>query len=80
MDQILPTGQTITLVHLTYEATVPGGTDDLPVKSWRIACMPNMVELHHTTFHPNYQRSNDPRVVSCPACRKSEVFRKSRLP
>jgi hypothetical protein len=32
--------------------------------------MPNMSEFHLTPYHPNYQRSNDLRAVTCPACKK----------
>ena len=36
--------------------------------------MPSMTEFHATMYHPNYQRSNDVRAVSCPACKKTKVF------
>lgn len=68
MDQISAGGRKITLIHFVY-ATDPSGGD------WRIACMPNMREFHQTEYHPAYQRTNDVRAVSCPACKKSDVFK-----
>lgn len=65
MDQILPSGASITIIHFTYDV---GG-------EWRIACMPNMVEFHETQYHRNYLRSNEPRAVSCPQCNKTETFK-----
>lgn len=70
MDQILPGGGKITLIHYTY-------ADGLG-ESYRIACMPNMTEFHETPYHPVYQRSNDVRAVTCPACMKSSVFKESQ--
>ena len=58
----------MTLIHFVY----PVG------ESWRIACMPNMVEFHATLYHPNYQRTDDTRAVSCPMCIKSLTFKKSQ--
>ena len=60
MDQISATGQIITLVHLEANG--------------KIACMPGMAELHATMYHPAVHRSDDPRAVTCPACKKSTVF------
>lgn len=70
MEQISSNGQLITLIHFTY--TVGLGED------WRIACMPNMTEFHQTPYHPNYQRSNDTRAVTCPACIKTSIFKESQ--
>lgn len=64
MDQVLPTGGMITLVHFVHQ-----------VDPERIACMPNMAELGTTPHHPNYQRSNDTRAVSCPACKRSVAYK-----
>lgn len=47
----------------------------LDTPDWRIACMPNMVEFHRTKYHLAYQRSDDPRAVNCPACKKTEAYR-----
>lgn len=65
MDQILATGGTVTLVHFTY----PVGD------GWRIGCMPNMTEFHSTSYHPNYQRSNDTRAVTCKDCKNSANYK-----
>lgn len=59
-DQILPSGRTVTLVHLV-----------VPVNgAWRIACMPGLADLHQTAGQQNYQRTDDIRAVTCPACKK----------
>lgn len=67
MDQLLPGGQTINLIHFVFQ------TDPE-----RIACMPNMTEFHATGYHPNYQRTNDPRAVTCPACKKTGDYTAAR--
>lgn len=64
MQQLLPTGVQITVIHYTY-ATPMGH---------RIACMPNMQEFHKTKYHPCYMRSNDLRAVTCPACKRSNFY------
>jgi hypothetical protein len=66
MEQYNATGAHFTLVHFTYE-------DELGI--WRLGCMPGIEELHATQYHPNYQRTNDPRAVKCPACEKSGAYR-----
>ena len=72
MDQILPTGRNITLIHFVFPVS-----DQSPTE-WRIACMPKMTEFHLTPFHPNYQRTDDPRAVTCPACKKTDMYEKAR--
>jgi hypothetical protein len=57
------------VVHFIYPLS-----DDSPPKH-RIACMPNMEEFHRTAYHDNYLRSNDPRGVNCPACKRTEVYK-----
>ena len=77
MEQVGPQGQVTTLVHFTREAVVPpgdGAPEGPPVSGWCIACMPNMREFHRTLYHPSYQRSNDVRAVTCPACKKTTTF------
>lgn len=63
-QQLLPNGASITIIHFTYETN----------GQWQIACMPNMREFHRTKFHKNYLRSNEPRAVTCPACKRSNVY------
>lgn len=67
MEQIGAHGQTITLIHYVYQ-----------VDPERIACMPNMIEFHSTPYHPNYQRTNDARAVTCPACKRTEAYKQVR--
>lgn len=78
MEQVLYTGNAITLVHLVSEVLTPPLDEEPegpPTRGWRIACMPRMEELHQTAYHPNYQRTDDPRAVSCPACKESLAFK-----
>lgn len=63
MDQILATGQSVTLIHYVFQDNQE-----------RIACMPNMTEFHQTQHHPNYQRTNSKGAVTCPMCKKSKAF------
>ena len=68
MEQVLPTGRQITLIHFVYPASgaQPG---------WRIACMPGMTEFHETQQHPAYQRTNDPLATTCPGCQRTAVYK-----
>lgn len=67
MDQVDAFGRTMTLVHFVFQA-----------EPERIACMPGMQEFHATPHHPNYQRTNDPRAVSCSACKKTDSYKQAR--
>ena len=79
MDQVTAAGGLITIVHFMFESVLPPPEQEgPPVSQWRIACMPNMTEFHQTPYHPNYQRANDVRAVTCPACRKTQVFRQEQ--
>lgn len=78
MEQLLGTGGTITLIHFVNQLEVPTGDEDKPGLEWRIACMPNMTEFHQTPYHPNYQRTDEVRAVTCPACKMSVIFKKSK--
>lgn len=64
MEQINAGGTTITVIHFSYN----NGSREC------IACAPGMYELHATPFHPNFQRTNDPRSVSCNFCKMTPVF------
>ena len=68
MSQITPSGTSFTLIHFVFQ------TDPE-----RIACMPNMTEFHQTPHHPNYQRSNDARAVTCPGCKKTDAYKTARV-
>lgn len=70
MDQLTAMGRTITLVHYTYRSVAGDGSGN----DWRIACMPGMTEFYHTNYHPNVHRTDDWRAVSCPMCKKTELF------
>lgn len=67
MEQLNLHGQLSTLIHLIYEPTTLSG--------WRIACMPNMTEFHSTPYHPNYQRTDFPAAVTCPACKRTDAYK-----
>ena len=66
MDQVDAHGFTTTLIHFVFQENPE-----------RIACMPNMTEFHLTPYHLNYQRTNDPRATTCPACRRTDLHKKS---
>ncbi len=68
MDQIGPDGRVTTIIHFS----INNGDGE------RVACMPNMVELHTTQHHLNFQRSNDHRAVSCRQCMESSTFKMAR--
>lgn len=70
MDQVLVGGSAVTLIHLVRRV----GED------WRIECMPNMVELHATQYHPHYQRTDDVRAATCPACKTTAASARAGLP
>jgi hypothetical protein len=64
MDQVDVQGMATTLVHFVFQEDPE-----------RIACVPNMVEFHSTQYHPNYQRTNDPRAVTCPQCMETGMYK-----
>lgn len=72
MEQISASGQPVTLLHFVREVSTSTGTE------WRITCMPHMTEFHQTAYHPNYPRSDDPRAVTCPACKKTAAYREAK--
>lgn len=81
MNQLLPSGNSVTLIHFVSKMMVPptdSEPEGPPSGQWRIACMPNMVEFHQTLYHPAYHRTDDPRAVTCPACMKSTAFKESK--
>lgn len=65
MEQIGPQGKVTTLIHYVFI-----------VDPERIACTPNMTELHATQHHPNVLRSNCPQAVTCPACKSTEMYKR----
>ena len=91
MEQIDRLGQIITLIHFVHQPIRLPALDKFPENvsesgrsqentdnsGWRIACMPNMTEFHQTMYHPNYQRTDDYRAVTCPACKKSEAYKEA---
>lgn len=66
MQQITDSGKTFTLVHFVFQ-TLPE----------RIACMPDCTELHATGNHRAHQRSDDYRAVTCPACKRTDIFKRA---
>lgn len=65
MQQITPLGTQLTVIHFATKI----GNDT------RIACMPNMKEFGETQYHPVCMHSDDPRAVSCPACKKTDAYK-----
>jgi hypothetical protein len=44
--------------------------------TWKLACSPNLTEMHAQASRPfPYHRSDDPRAVTCPACKDTEAFK-----
>jgi hypothetical protein len=75
MNQITPSGKFVTLVHFTYLAAKEDFSENEEGEPWRIACMPKMREFHATPYHPNYQRTNEPKAVTCPACKETNIYK-----
>lgn len=70
---ILEDGSEINLVHFQY--FVPTGLLDTPGE-WRIACTPALNKLQaHPGRGYSMTRSEDPRAVNCPLCKKAEQFK-----
>ncbi len=77
-------GKALHLVHFVYRT--PRGVirqQGLPLAfaedSWKIACAPLLVEMAASANRPcPWQRTDDPRAVSCPLCQETEQYR-SRL-
>ena len=67
-DQILSNGQLLTTIHFVY------WDDNFQGGSWRLACIPNVTEFHKTQHHENYQRTNDTRATTCPACKRTVIY------
>ena len=78
MDQILATGEMVTLIHFISEV-VPEENKQTFMRNlqWRIACMPNMAELYATPHHPSPRRTDDVRAVNCPMCKETAAYKKS---
>jgi hypothetical protein len=75
MEQVNSFGQRITLIHFVY----PTGE---PVQPIRLACMPDLTVFHKTLQHPAFLRTDDPRGVTCAACKRTIAFKDaaSRIP
>jgi hypothetical protein len=65
VEQVDASGKFTLLIHFVFQ---------LPE---RIACCPNMVEFHSTQYHPHYQRTDDPRAVTCPGCKNSDHYKRA---
>ena len=56
-------------IHLIYK---PRGLDE--DDRYVIACMPHVTDFRTQRFQPNYLRSTDTRAVTCPQCKKTQIF------
>ena len=81
-EMILEDGiTTIVLVHYVYRSaagtTIFAGNNILPdvEGTWKVACAPNLMELsaHFGQEFP-WQRSDDPRAVNCPLCKRTNQY------
>ncbi len=66
MEQVDAQGGSITLIHYVFQ-----------VGPERIACMPNMTEFGSTPYHLPVLRSNRTSAVSCPACKRTEGYKRA---
>lgn len=64
VEQINQLGQPITLIHFVFQ-----------VNPTRLACMPNMTEFGQTQYHPVVLHTNDSRAATCPACKRTNVYK-----
>lgn len=66
------------LIHLEYQREGMEYERDGPIlrgkQSWAIACAPNLVHKHATMERGAWQRTNDPRAVTCPTCKETEIY------
>ena len=79
---ILEDGTEVTLIHLVFLSPVgliEGAGKPLSSlgESWKIACMPNLLEMSQQQNRAApFMRSDDPRAVTCPNCKQSEQYRR----
>lgn len=68
-EMIMPDGSSIILIHFAYF--------DRENLEWKVACVPNLEEkdmcAHGNYLHP-WKRSDEPRAVTCPTCKKSRIY------
>ena len=79
---ILEDGSVITPIHFLIRGTKGvmlqvGRGLAVGVPEWKVACMQDATALHSipTRDFP-YQRSEDPRAVTCPLCKLNDQFEK----
>lgn len=73
-------GSELLLIHLTFKRGKEYERQEgslMSKDSWGVACSPNAVKLHGTHERGPYQRSDDPRAVTCPMCIATELFREA---
>ena len=46
-----------------------------PSMEWRIACMPHTTDMVMAPHHQLYNRTEEPRAVTCVMCKKTQVFK-----
>ncbi len=68
MDQVDNRGQVTTIIHFVFQ-----------VGPERLACMPQMPETEFglTMYHPPVQRTNSPQAVTCPACKRTPLYKRA---
>ena len=57
---VMPDGSSIIPIHFA-----------IMVNGERVACTPGLVNLHSHDSKPAWQRTQDPRIVNCPLCKKT---------
>lgn len=64
VEQLGSDGRFRAIIHFAY--AVPTGA--------QVACMPNMREFGETMYHRHVLLTDDPRAVTCPACKKTDAW------
>lgn len=80
--QLTPDLQEFVLIHLLYQSSAglieQQGADLCPPrpKTWKIACVPGLLELAAHRSHPcPHLRTDDPRAITCPQCKKTVIYK-----
>lgn len=73
---------TLILIHLCFQRGMEyerNGGVLTPKPSYGIACAPNITVMHATPEREAWHRTDDPAAVTCPHCKRTEVYRKAKV-
>ncbi len=79
-EMVLEDGTTLLLIHFLFQS--PRGVLQITGRpllpsefTWKIACTPNLMEFGADRSREcPWMRSDDPRAVTCPLCKATEIF------